>query len=395
MENLRIFNTQEEYEAWKDSDDYVVPNACKVNGEMIYNDFPEPFWVEALEDLKLWCGTTHNDGYTNSYVPGGSSVYYSFDKVNWNKMHRNPCVTVKKGEKVYLKNDKPYGGDTDNNIECITTGKYNIGGHILSLVYGDNYLDEWDSYPKDYAFYGFLTPASNMKLDGVVANESLIVNAKDLILPSFVCYKAYEDMFSSSKYLETAPKLPATTLSGYCYSDMFSHCINLKKVSVYGTGSEEAVFIRMFRNCSNLSYIKWLSLTEPKSGNYGYTTNWVEGVSPTGTFVKNANATWKTTRGVNFIPEGWDVYLYDPDKKHYVTRFVVKGITYEMYTHDLKDVTWEEFINNDSHNGMFEIVSDEVLYSGKPLYINDTKQTKSDNIVIEGVYTLTAPVAAE
>jgi hypothetical protein len=95
-----------------------------------------------------------------------------------------------------------------------------------------------------------------MKLDGVVANESLIVNAKDLILPSFVCYKAYEDMFASSKYLETAPKLPATTLSSYCYSDMFSHCINLKKVSVYGTGSEEAVFIRMFRNCSNLSYIK-------------------------------------------------------------------------------------------------------------------------------------------
>jgi hypothetical protein len=89
------------------------------------------------------------------------------------------------------------------------------------------------------------------------------------------------------------------------------------------------------------------------------------------------------------------VYLYDPDKKYYVTRFVVKGITYEMYTPDLKDVTWEEFINNDSHNGMFEIVSDEVLYSGKPLYINDTKQTKSDNIVIEGVYTLTAPVATE
>jgi hypothetical protein len=57
-------------------------------------------------------------------------------------MHQNPCVTVKKGEKVYLKNDKPYGGDTNNNIECITTGKYNIGGHILSLVYGDNYLDE-------------------------------------------------------------------------------------------------------------------------------------------------------------------------------------------------------------------------------------------------------------
>jgi hypothetical protein len=42
MENLRIFDTQEKYEAWKDSDDYVFPNICKVGEEIIYNDFPDP-----------------------------------------------------------------------------------------------------------------------------------------------------------------------------------------------------------------------------------------------------------------------------------------------------------------------------------------------------------------
>jgi hypothetical protein len=37
-----------------------------------------------------------------------------------------------------------------------------------------------------------------------------------------------------------------------------------------------------------------------------YTSNWVSGVSSTGTFVKNAAATWDVT-GVNGIPSGWTV----------------------------------------------------------------------------------------
>jgi hypothetical protein len=37
-----------------------------------------------------------------------------------------------------------------------------------------------------------------------------------------------------------------------------------------------------------------------------YTDNWVNGVSSTGTFVKNSAATWTTTGG-NGIPSGWTV----------------------------------------------------------------------------------------
>jgi hypothetical protein len=37
-----------------------------------------------------------------------------------------------------------------------------------------------------------------------------------------------------------------------------------------------------------------------------YTYNWVAGVASTGTFVKNASATWDVS-GVNGIPSGWTV----------------------------------------------------------------------------------------
>ena len=40
--------------------------------------------------------------------------------------------------------------------------------------------------------------------------------------------------------------------------------------------------------------------------------NWLNGVSPTGTFVKNASATW--TKEQAGIPTGWTVQTASPDK---------------------------------------------------------------------------------
>jgi hypothetical protein len=50
----------------------------------------------------------------------------------------------------------------------------------------------------------------------------------------------------------------------------------------------------------------FLTNPEHKLGSYPYTENWVDGVSETGTFVKNINASWDVT-GANGIPSGWTV----------------------------------------------------------------------------------------
>jgi hypothetical protein len=44
-------------------------------------------------------------------------------------------------------------------------------------------------------------------------------------------------------------------------------------------------------------------------------SSWVRGVSPTGTMVLNKNIEWNPEdyRGVNGIPEGWEVKYCDPD----------------------------------------------------------------------------------
>ena len=53
MNNLKKFKTESEYKAWKDGDDYVFPNICKVGEEVAYNNYPDPFWIEALEDVTV------------------------------------------------------------------------------------------------------------------------------------------------------------------------------------------------------------------------------------------------------------------------------------------------------------------------------------------------------
>jgi len=59
----------------------------------------------------------------------------------------------------------------------------------------------------------------------------------------------------------------------------------------------------MFYGCTNLNYIKAMFTTTPS---IAYTNGWVNGVSTTGTFVKNSAATWNVT-GVNGIPTGWTI----------------------------------------------------------------------------------------
>ena len=59
----------------------------------------------------------------------------------------------------------------------------------------------------------------------------------------------------------------------------------------------------MFNGCTSLNYIKAMFTTEPSST---YTDNWVNGVSATGTFVKNSAAQWDIT-GSYAVPTGWTV----------------------------------------------------------------------------------------
>lgn len=115
------------------------------------------------------------------------------------------------------------------------------------------------------------------------------------------CYYA---MFRGCTSLTTAPELPATTLIYSCYYNMFQGCTSLTTApELPATTLAFNCYCGMFQGCTSLNYIKCLATDISATG---CTSNWVNGVASTGTFVKAPSMTsWETdTSG---IPSGWTV----------------------------------------------------------------------------------------
>ena len=237
------------------------------------------------------------------------TIYYSKNGGNWTEYQSTIAsstgIKVKSGDIVRIKgNNTTY---SNGSIYCyigyesgnsITHASFRVYGNIMSLIYGDDFIDK-NTLTENYTFNGFF---SNMY------NESecdLITSIENLILPATTltqgCYKL---MFKNCKHITTLPELPSTTLAHSCYQSMFQGCTSLTTAPVLpATTLASYCYSYMFNCCTSLNYIKCLA-TNISATNC--TTNWVNGVSATGTFVKDPSMTsWPT--GTDGIPSGWTV----------------------------------------------------------------------------------------
>ena len=198
-------------------------------------------------------------------------VFSSTDQINWTSMGSTSTtgitVTIPANGKLYLKaTADAWGASTysSNSIKC--SGNYNIGGNIMSLLYGDNH-QEYTSF------------SSKFNLCRLFYNNTNLVNAENLILPATTLTEScYYRMFYNCSALTTAPALPATTLVSNCYNNMFGDCTNLNSVTTYATDISAI-------NCLN---------------------NWLAAVSATGDFYNLGGATYPS--GVSGIPSGWTIH---------------------------------------------------------------------------------------
>ena len=206
----------------------------------------EPFYIEALED-----GVSYSIGVDTKY---------KIDNGDWMFLQKNensPSINI--GSRLYIKSER-----RDTARFKITNG-CRIGGDIRSLSYGDKFLTiKGLKYQYQFArlFY-----------------ECVSIREVDENLLKFteLTEGCYSEMFVGCS-IAKAPILPATTLVPNCYPDMFNGCLYLNHIKMLATDISA-------NNCLNY---------------------WVRGVSSTGTFVKNPDATWDI-RGEDGIPEGWTV----------------------------------------------------------------------------------------
>lgn len=250
--------------------------------------------------------------------------------------------TINAGSSVLLRGEGT-GMSNANRLNVInSTGLFDASGKIVSLLLKDNY--DATNYTvvansmaglfrespireaKDLimgtktgestfqvAFYGCtnlisapVLPATTLSslrcYLGMFEGCSSLVTPPELPAENLVV-ECYHSMFKSCSSLESAPALPVTTLAASCYYLMFQYCTKLTTAPVLPALTlARSCYREMFSGCSKLNYVNAMATTLASDS----TTAWLRGVSSTGTFVKNIDATsWST--GEAGIPSNWTV----------------------------------------------------------------------------------------
>lgn len=226
---------------------------------------------EAIDDYSVEYFTLKSYESGNTFTFTNNIDYSLDDGSTWTTLSANTASpSVNKGKKISFK--AQLAPNSSSGIGTFSaTGQYEAQGNAMSLLFDNNFIGKTDFQrgliELNYAFIFLFSGSTGL------------TSAQNLSLPATtLANQCYRYMFYNCTSLTTAPELPADTMTIYCYDNMFN-------------------------GCTNLSYIKMLA-TDISATNC--LSNWVQGVSATGTFVKDASQT-SLPSGASGIPDGWTV----------------------------------------------------------------------------------------
>lgn len=270
-----------------------IPVNWTVNSMVTQEMFTKCFWIKNVDS------NTFTVKYVNTYQSTGNLYYKVQGTSSWNAWSSNTSVSIAPNTSIYLMrtnvknlNNNPLGNNTIGHFTL--NGRTYIGGNILSLLYSTSFVDQ--IYIRIYYAFGYM-----------FNGESNLIDASGLILPPNTYQGCYNGMFNSCSNLIAVPELPASYIDQNAYQNMFSNCTSLTTApDLLATDLHYECYSGMFEGCSSLNYIKAMFTYNP--GTY-YMASWVDGVSSTGTFVMNSEATWdpENYRGSSGVPAGWTV----------------------------------------------------------------------------------------
>ena len=225
------------------------------SGDIVISSGDKPYEEQYLTFEAIEDGTfsfTEND------------LQYSLDDgVTWQTLTAGTSTpTISAGNKILWKQTGlvPNSSDYSGIGTFGATGKFNVYGNIMSLYYGDDFIDKNDLTYKTYAF------------SKLFYNCSKLINAENLILPATkLVDSCYENMFNECQNLLTVPELPATSLADRCYVNMFSSCYSLTTApDLPATKLADNCYGFMFSNCTSLTKAPELPATTLTYGCYKY-----------------------------------------------------------------------------------------------------------------------------
>ena len=192
------------------------------------------------------------------------------------------AITAQTGDTVQWKgvNESGISVSERNYMKFSISGNpVALSGNVMSLIDG---VGDSTVIPRDYCFYKMFSK-SNVKTvsqDFLPAttlttwcysdlfNESLLENAPELPATT-LAGNCYQSMFYGCTSLTTAPVLPATTLADNCYTVMFGGCSSLVNApALPATTLAGSCYRSMFNGCTSLTTAPELHVTTLAEGCY-------------------------------------------------------------------------------------------------------------------------------
>ena len=218
------------------------------------------------------------------YKQDGEVLYYSLDSGDtWVEL-TEPTPTIHDGEYIYWKGAM---NDIAQDIETRfpSSGRFNVEGNIMSLLYGDDFEGKTSLEGRVYTFFrlfgntsvvdasSLVLPATTLGQDcytGMFNNCTSLTVAPEL--PATVMTRrCYVGMFQGCTSLTTAPELPSTTLADQCYSYMFYGCTSLTVApELPATVMTRRCYVGMFQGCTSLTTAPELPSTTLADQCYSY-----------------------------------------------------------------------------------------------------------------------------
>ena len=244
---------------------------------------------------------------------------YSYDGRNWTVWSEGANayadIAINDGKCVYVRGNNPnrFNTGSSNYTQFKMTGSLACEGNIMHLLsYENDIISLKGNYCFTRLFYGCTSLTAAPELPATNCLYSCysymfygctgLTSAPELPATALGDY-CYNWMFGYCRNLTAAPALPATTLASGCYNSMFRQCTSLTSApELPATALANSCYSYMFNSCKSLKLITMLATNISASN---YLSNWVSGVSATGTFTKKAGVSIPS--GVSGIPAGWNV----------------------------------------------------------------------------------------
>ena len=244
--------------------------------------------INALKALTLTA--TADNSSVKLTKKGTLDNTFEVDKGNgWEGYAFGTVIPLNAGESCKWRcSAHPTTQSDQNYVQFVMTGKIEASGNVNSMLSsGFENLTSLSGY--NYAFRGLFKGCTSLTQAPQLSATALVLSC-------------YASMFEGCTSLTQAPQLPATTLETNCYASMFEGCTSLTQAPALPAKALAAsCYGAMFWGCSKLNEVRIAATT---TETYAL-NNWLRGVSATGDFYCDPNATIFPTDSVVGIPKGW------------------------------------------------------------------------------------------